>query len=72
MQASRYRTTGDITAVRLLDDPEKPGTIERFPEGAIIELEGSSPLRSDMVYVIWEGERYEVFAIDLASKAVST
>ncbi len=67
----RYRITSPLVVI-----PLRPSGMEELeatmtlPSGAVVEVLGPCELRRGMIEVIWHRQRYAMFELDLATRAV--
>lgn len=68
----RYSINTPLVAIRLCpsSDSNRAGVMTSLPSDAIVEIHGPSNLGTGMVEVSWESERYVVFELDLADRAL--
>jgi hypothetical protein len=68
----RYSITSPLVAVRLYpsSDADKEGVMTSLPSDAIVEASGPSRLGTGMIEVTRQRQRYAVFELDLATRAI--
>jgi len=68
----RYSIFSPLVAVRLCppNETRSPGALTFLPSDAVVEACGPSDVKTGMIEVSWEHQRFKVFLQDLETRAI--